>query len=172
MTTAGDSARNQRSAEVKEQIQTWLMEEGWRIRTENVPDTEWFLSGESEAKVRIGIGQRRGRLDQIIIQGSVTFQQEQQEQIARLLEEERNDFLWNMRFNLLNLGVEFSGVAESPQEIRISQRIYYDGLTKDHFLQRVSQVRNGVLTVLWMVARKLAQPPPERTLGFRSPEGA
>ena len=102
----------------------------------------------------------------------MTFQQEQQEQISRLPSEERNDFLWNMRFSLLNLGVEFSGVAEPPQEVCISQRIYYDGLTKDHFLQRVSQVRNGVLTVLWMVARKLAQPPPERTVGFKPPEGA
>ena len=172
MTTGGDSARNQRSAEIREQIQTWLMEEGWRIRTENVPDAEWFLSGESEARVRIGIGQHRGRPDQIIIQGSVTFQQEQQEQITRLPPEERNDFLWNMRFSLLNLGVEFSGVAEPLQEVRISQRIYYDGLIKDRFLQRVSQVRNGVLTVVWMVARRLAQPPPERTVGFRPPEGA
>ena len=172
MTTAGDSVRNQRSEEIKAQIQTWLMEEGWRIRTENVPDAEWFLSGESEARVRIGIGQHRGRPDQIIIQGSVTFQQEQQEQITRLPPEERNDFLWNMRFSLLNMGVEFCGVAEPPKEIRISQRIYYDGLTKDRFLQRVSQVRNGVLTVLWMVAKKLAQPPPERTVGFKPPEGA
>ena len=172
MTTAGDSVRNQRSAEIQAQIQTWLMEEGWRIRAENVPDAEWFLSGESEARVRIGIGQKRGRQDQIIIQGSVTFQQEQQEQIARLPSEQRNDFLWDMRLSLLNLGIEFSGIAEPPQEVRISQRIYYDGLTKDRFLQRVSQVRNGVLTVLWMVARRLAQPPPERTVGFRPPEGA
>lgn len=171
MTTANDSARNQRSEEIQKQIQTWLMEEGWRIREENVPDAEWFLSGESEARVRIGIGKRRGRPDQIIIQGSVTFQQEQQEQITRLLSEERNDLLWNMRFSLLNLGVEFGGVTEPPQEVRISQRIYYDGLTKDRFLQRVSQVRNGVLTVVWMVARRLAQPPPERTVGFRPPEG-
>ena len=59
MTTAGDSARNQRSAEIQAQIQTWLMEEGWRIRSENVPDAEWFLSGESEARVRIGIGKHR-----------------------------------------------------------------------------------------------------------------
>ena len=172
MTKGSSSTTNSRNEEIKEQIQKWLMEEGWRIRTENVPDAEWFLSGESEAQVRIGIGKKRERPDQIIIQGSVTFQQEQQEQITQFPSAERNDFLWNMRFSLLNLGVEFSGVTEPPQEIRISQRIYYDGLTKDRFLQRVSQVRNGVLTVLWMVAKKLDQPPPERTVGFRPQEGA
>ena len=171
MTTAGDSVRNQRSEEIKEQIQKWLMEEGWRIRAENVPDAEWFLSGESEARVRIGIGKKRERPDQIIIQGSVTFNQTHRDQIARLLLEERSDFLWDMRFSLLNMGVEFSGVTDIPQEVRISQRIYYDGLTKDRFLQRVSQVRNGVLNVLWMVAKRLAQPPPERTVGFRPQEG-
>jgi len=172
LTKGSKPTTNSRSEEVKEQIQKWLMEEGWRIRTENVPDAEWFLSGESEARVRIGIGKKRERPDQIIIQGSVTFQQEQQEQITRLPSAERNDFLWNIRFSLLDMGVEFSGVAEPPREVCISQRIYYDGLTKDRFLQRVSQVRNGVLTVVWMVARRLAQPPPERTVGFRPPEGA
>ena len=172
MTKGSNPTTNSRSEDIKEQIQKWLMEEGWRIRTENVPDAEWFLSGESEARVRIGIGQRRGRPDQIIIQGSVIFQQAQQDQIHRLPPEERTDFLWDMRFRLLDMGVEFSGVAEPPHEVRISQRIYYDGLTKDRFLQRVSQVRNGVLTVLWMVARRLAQPPPERTVGFKPPEGA
>ena len=172
MTKGSNPTTNSRSKEIKEQIQKWLMEEGWRIRTENVPDAEWFLSGESEARVRIGVGQRRDRVDQVIVQGSVIFQQEQQSQINRLPPEERSDFLWDMRFRLLAMGVEFSGVAEPPQEVQISQRIYYDGLTKDRFLQRVSQVRNGVLTVLWMVARRLAQPPPERTVGFRPSEGA
>lgn len=172
MTKGSSSTANSRSAEIQAQIQTWLMEEGWRIRTENVPDAEWFLSGESEAQVRIGIGKKRERPDQIIIQGSVTFDQTHRNQIARLLPEERSDFLWDMRFSLLNMGVEFSGVTDTPQEVRISQRIYYDGLTKDRFLQRVSQVRNGVLNVLWMVARRLAQPPPERTVGFRPSEGA
>ncbi|MCK4388023.1 MAG: DUF2299 family protein [Dehalococcoidia bacterium] len=163
---------NPSANEIRAQIQTWLMEEGWRIRPESVPDAEWFISGESEAGVRIGVGQRRGSADQIIAQGSVTTNQTHQQQIAQLSTEERNDFLWDMRFRLLNMGVEFSGITDTPQEIRISQRIYYDGLTKDHFLQRVSQVRNGVLAVIWMVARRLAQPPPERTVGFRRPEGA
>lgn len=171
MTTAGDSAKNQRSAEIQTQIQTWLMEEGWRIRSEDVSDAEWFLSGESEARVRIGIGQKKGRQDQIIIQGSVLFQETQQEQINRLPTDKRSDFLWDIRFRLLDIGVEFSGIAEPLREIRVSQRIYHDGLTKDRFLQRVSQVRNGVLTVIWMIARKLAQPPPEHTVGFKPPKG-
>jgi len=157
--------------DIRQQIQTWLMEEGWRIRPENVPDTEWFLSAESEAKVRIGVGQRKGSVDQVIVQGSVTFQQVEQEQINLLPPEDRSGFLWDMRFSLLNLGVEFGGVTEPPQVIRISQRIYHDGLTKDRFLQRVSQVRNGLLVVLWTVARKLAQPPPDRTAGFKPAKG-
>ncbi len=166
MTKGSSSTTNPRSEEIQAQIQTWLMEEGWRIRTEDVPDAEWFLSGESEGRVRVGVGQRRGSVDQVIVQGSVIFQQAQQDQINRLPPEERSDFLWDIRFRLLDMGVEFSGIVEPPREVRISQRIYYDGLTKDRFLQRVSQVRNGVLTVLWMVARRLAQPPPERTVGF------
>ncbi len=172
MAARSNSTRNPSSEEIRTQIQTWLMEESWHIRPEKVPDTEWFLSAESEAKVRIGVGQRKGSVDQVIVQGSVTFQQAEQDQINRLPPEERSGFLWDMRFSLLNLGVEFGGVTEPPQVIRISQRIYYDGLTKDRFLQRVSQVRNGLLVILWMVARKLAQPPPERIVGFRPSEGA
>jgi hypothetical protein len=167
MTTEGDSARNQRSQQIQSKIQAWLMEEGWRIRQEQAPDAEWFVSGESEARVRIGVGQRKGSPDQIIVQGSVTIDQAHQDKINKLPKDERGKFLWDLRFSLLNLGVEFSGVTEPPQEIRISQRIYEDGLTKDRFLQRVSQVRNGVLNVLWMIARKLAQPPPERHAGFK-----
>ncbi len=171
MTEKSSSTTYPRPEELRTLIQTWLNEEGWRTRPENVPDAEWFISGESEARVRIGIGQRRGSPDQVIVQGSVTFDQTHRDQIARLPTEERSVFLWDMRFSLLNMGVEFSGVTDTPQEVRISQRIYYDGLTKDCFLQRVSQVRNGVLAVLWMVAKKLAQPPPERAVGFKPTGG-
>jgi hypothetical protein len=46
-------------------------------------------------------------------------------------------------------------VQEPFVRVVVGQRIYLDGLTQDSFLQRVSQVRNGVIAVIWSVARHL-----------------
>ncbi|MEJ2167166.1 MAG: DUF2299 family protein [Desulfobacterales bacterium] len=57
--------------------------------------------------------------------------------------------MWNLRYRLLQMNVDFVGVAEPIQDVILTQRIYLDGLTKDAFIQRFLTVRNAIIAVIW-----------------------
>ncbi len=145
---------------LREKIQTWLMGEGWTLREKTHDTANWLIEAHDSGNRHIVVGQRQGRDDQILLEGAVAVVEQHQKQLASLPAAERQEMLWELRFSLLTLGVEFHGVEEPLSRVMIGQRIYLDGLTKDRFLQRVSRVRNGVLLVIWTIARKLNLSPP------------
>ncbi|MGD8369316.1 MAG: DUF2299 family protein, partial [Desulfobacterales bacterium] len=59
--------------------------------------------------------------------------------------------------------VDFTGIAEPMRSVQVTQRIYLDGLTKDSFIQRFTNVRNALITVIWSIIQNLEgiEPPAE-----------
>jgi len=157
--------------EVRDRIMAWLMQENWRIGQLTAPDAQWILTAEDPASRKIVIGQKAGTTDQIVIQGGVGVVDPVRNQINALSRIERQKFIIEMGLQLMQVGVEYAGLDEEPiGNITVAQRIYYDGLTKDAFLQRVSLVRNGVQVVLFNIAKRFGQePPPQDRIGFRTP---
>lgn len=165
----GHVSADNRSQEMKSKVVSWLIDEGWRISEGSSPDAKWVISAEDSAERRVVVGQKTNRPDQIVILAAVGVDKGQQRQLAGLKPEDRREFLWDIRFRLLAAGVDFSGIRDPLERVEVLQRIYYDGLTKDAFLQRFSLVTKGLLTVLWMIGRKFVQPAPpgEPSIGFR-----
>ena len=153
---------------IKEKIRTWLMEDGWSLRIEPSKDAIWAFVAEDGGKRKIVVGQTVGREDNVIIQAAVDVDDEIRNKLAQLPEDERNNFLWDLRFELIRTNLEFSGIQIPLKRIEVIERLFLDALTKDAFLQKASEVRKGVLIVLWMVARKFAQKPQQRQLGFKT----
>ena len=152
---------------IKERIREILMEDEWSIRQESFPQTIWALVAEDRLGRKIIVGQNVDREDQIVIQGAVIFDEATTNRIAQLPENERNDFLWNLRFELLRTNLEFKGIELPLKHIDVSERLFLDAITKDSFIQRTSEVRKGVLAIQWMTQRRLAEQPPRRQLGFQ-----
>ena len=73
--------------------------------------------------------------------------------------EVKDAILWELRFRLLNMSVDFSGIGEPLERVTVAQRIYLDGLTKDRFLQRVAVVKNALIAVIWSIGRRLSHLP-------------
>ena len=153
--------------QIKEQVRNWLMEDGWSLRQETPPQTLWAFLAEDQFGRKIVVGQRANREDEVVIQGSVNIGDDTTDRIDRLNEDERNTLLWDLRFELVKTNLEFSGISLPLKRVEVIERIFLDGLTKDCFLQRASEVRKGVLIVLWMLARKFAQQPSPRQMGFQ-----
>lgn len=155
-----------RIGEVRAQVQTWLLGEGWRLTEKSHGDALWLLEARDAAGRHLVVGQKQGKQDQILLEGAVGIAPQHGTQIEGLPFADRQELLWDLRFTLLGLGVEFQGVEEPLTRVMVGQRIYFDGLTKDRFLQRVSQVRNGIIAVIWSVARRLnLNPTPEAPAG-------
>jgi len=155
--------QEQETSETREKVQNWLMGEGWQISEQPHPDAEWLIRAEDAAQRRILIGQNKARPDMILLEARVNLADEHQEMFEKLPEKTRRLTLWNLRFRLLSLNVDFAGVAEPMKTVLLTQRIYLDGLTKDNFLQRFSIVRNAVVMVIWSITRQLegVEPPAE-----------
>lgn len=143
------------SAATRDRIQSWLLGEGWQLSEKPYPDALWLLEAQDSAGRHLVVGQKRAKPDQIILEGAVALSDGHRQLFEQLEAQERQEILWELRFTLLSLGVEFQGVSDPVARVMIGQRIYFDALGKDLFLQRVSQVRNGIIATIWTFARRL-----------------
>lgn len=153
--------------QIKEQIQTWLMEDGWSLRQETPEQGLWAFVAEDQFGRKIVVGQRVNKEDEIVIQGAVNISDDTTDRIGRLTEDERNNLLWDLRFELVRTNLEFSGISHPLKRVEVIERLFLDVMTKDCFLQRTSEVRKGVIVVMWVLAKKFAQQPPPRQAGFQ-----
>jgi hypothetical protein len=139
----------------REKVQNWLMNEGWQIAEQTHPDLAWLIRAEDGAQRRILVGHSKTRDDQIHLEARVNVGDDHRKKFESLPEKRRREILWNLRFRLLSMNVDFVGVTEPMQAVLLTQRIYLDGLTKDAFLQRFLKVRNAVITVIWSIIENL-----------------
>ena len=155
----------EKEQDVRDRIQNWLMSEGWQIAEQTHPDLAWLIRAEDAAQRRILVGQNKAKQDQIHLEARVNIADEHRKKFDSLPGDKRRENLWNLRFRLLMMNVEFAGVAEPMEAVVLTRRIYLDGLTKDTFIQRFNTVRNAVIAVIWSIIRDLedVEPPSEST---------
>ncbi len=155
-------------AHTKDKVQKWLLEDGWKLKEgEPIPDSLWTFLAEDEMGRKIVIGQRPNRQDEIMIQASVTIGDDTNKLLVALDEDKRSAFLWKLRFELIQTNLEFQGVEAPIKRVSVVQRIFLDALGKDLFMRRTSEVRKGILIVMWMLAREFGEQPAPRQMGFQ-----
>ena len=160
-----ESEKEKNFEATRDQVQNWLMSEGWQISEQPHPDLAWLIRAEDATQRRILVGQNQARQDQIHLEARVNLADEHRSMFENLPGEKRREILWDLRFRLLAMNVDFAGVAEPMQTVLLTQRIYLDGLTKDAFIQRFLVVRNAVIVVIWSIIQYLegVEPPAEST---------
>ena len=155
--------KNQSTEATRDNVQNWLMSEGWQLSEPTHPDFVWLIRAEDGGERRILVGQHKAREDRIHLEANVRISDDHRKQFEGLTDKKRREVLWNLRFQLLQMNVDFVGVAEPIEEVILTQRIYLDGLTKDSFIQRFLLVRNAEIAVIWSVIQNLegVEPPAE-----------
>lgn len=148
----------------RQRVQSWLLAEGWQLTEKGHPDAHWLLEARDTAGRALVVGQRKGREVQVLLEGVVGIADAHRTGLEAISDRERSELFWTLRFTLLQLGVDFNGVQEPLERVMVGQRVYLDGMTRDSFLQRVSQVRNGVLAVIWTISRALNLSAPQEPL--------
>jgi hypothetical protein len=146
-------------------IQSWLMQEGWKIAEGHHPNATWVISASVDKGFTLIIAQPANATDRIDIQAGVGIDGDHQKLVAAMDAKQRRNLFWELRFDLLKLAVDFNGFDEPVRQINVMQRMYDDGLTKDRFLQRVSKIKNSQVLIVWTLRRAFDQPPDEDVLG-------
>jgi hypothetical protein len=139
-------------------VKDWLSTE-WSLSDIYDPNTHWIVQATNKDAKAGGqsfvVLQTTVFPDQLLIQGSVEVVPETQKQLAEMPDADRRDLFWEIRFGLLNQGVEFTGVAEPLELVMIRKSIWDDALTKDCFMARIDEVNSAVIFVLWTLQRRL-----------------
>lgn len=160
----------QESMRYKTRINGWLLEEGWRVVTQNSPYASWVLTVQDSQKHNITFTQKHNRPDQIIINVAVDVSESNKYSWYAMEQDARRMFALDLQIALMSVDVEFQAMGpspEAPEQFIFTQRIYYDGLTKDTFLQRLSWVRRAV-SLFSILLNKQFQPtaPQLQPIGF------
>lgn len=164
----GEMANKTPVNDVKDKVHGWLMEDGWKLLKHTLPDASWTFVAEDLFNRKIVVGQKVGREDQLLMQASITPGEDVTNQLDQLPEDERNSFLWDLRFELLRADLDSNGVMLPLKKVEVMKRISTDALTKDSFVQRLGYVHKGVIIVQWMITRKFAKPATHKEIGFRT----
>ena len=151
--------------EIRDKVQNWLMSEGWQIAEPTHPEFAWLIRAEDGGERRILVGQNKARTDRIHLEANIKISDDHRSQFESLPEEKRREVLWNLRYQLLQMNVDFIGVGEPIEDVILTQRIYLDGLSKDAFIQRFLTVRNAIIAVIWSTIKDLPEvkPPAKST---------
>lgn len=155
---------NGTSAAAQVSVKAWLLSEGYSVEPETSPDTHWLLVAKDEQGRPLAVGQKVDRPDRVMIMATSAVADEHQMKFEALPKPKRDEFMWDLRFSLLNTDVEFSGLSEPIELINVGEVVYLDALTKDTFMRRVSQVRKAQLLVLWKLQQLFEENPDK--LGF------
>jgi hypothetical protein len=143
------------------------LQEHWQITEEHAPDARWVIAARNPENRGIVIAQPSNVPDQVIIQGQVDIDDVHQKQFMAMSFEDRQTFLWNLRFELLRMQIDFNGISDPLKSVIVTQPVYFDALRKDTFLRRVREIRNGVIAIQWSVQRRFADAlPAEDVTGF------
>lgn len=145
---------------VRERITSWLVAEGYTVREGQARDAAWMLVVEDPAQRRFMVGQKPNRPDVIVIQGTVAIADQHGQHLDELPEAEREEFLYELRFRLLGLELDFQGVSHPLRQVMINEHVYVDDLTRNDFFRTLKRVRHGIVAVIWSVGRKLHHPAP------------
>ena len=143
---------------LKESVRNYLVEDKWKVNPVAGHVTWAFVAEDNQGR-KIVVGQQPDRRDAIFVQASLTVSEDWQKLLSLMDPYDRSKLLWDIRFELLKMEPEFSGLTDELKTIVITQRIFFDGMTKDTFFQRVSQVRKSLLAAWWSLARAVSHDP-------------
>lgn len=145
---------------VRERIVGWLAADHWKIQEGGSPQTRWAVVAEDAQRKRIVFAQLVDRPDLLVIQGSLAVPEALRRRLDQMPAPEREELLWDMRFQLLSMDVRFQGVAPPLEKITVRQHLYVDDLRRNEFVGTVNRLQDALLAMIWMFRRKLQEPAP------------
>jgi hypothetical protein len=148
----------------RHKIQDWLLQEEWVFGDLTDPEAFWVIRAEQPGVTILHPVQR---MDRVEIVGAMNLSDDHRKKFMALDGQKRQDFIQELTLMLLNTELGFAFESNPLQTVVISHRIYFDALTKDEFLIRVSSVLKGMALVRHFVQRKFNEVKPENQFGFK-----
>jgi len=155
------------AGELSRRIRGWLEAEGWRVEDRAVEESSppatgvsWALQGTDPGGKLVLFAQDVRRPDVLVLQAGVTIDPNHTGRLAKLEPREQEEFCWDLRFRLLDMGVNFGGIRVPLETVGLIERLYVEDMGRNRFFESVGRLQNAILAVIWMIRRRLDQPAP------------
>ena len=103
------------------------------------------------------------RDDLILVISAITLAKEHYDALESKSKKEKEDILWDMRFELLFRNSDFNMIpnAEDPQTIQFIRPLHFEGLTKNVLMDAIREDYKCHLFVVWTMQRLFGAAPPK-----------
>ncbi len=141
------------SENLKSKVHNWLKEGGWELQEVADPQFSWAFVVERTG-IKLNVEQQEGKFDQCIVRITTNLV-DAKSALTKLSQDEVDELIWQLRFELARQEVEFEGVKSPLEQVAISRTIYSDGLTKNSFTDTLGKVMRAFMLLHWMLIRRL-----------------
>lgn len=136
----------------------WLLAEGWRLTEGAGEGAAWALRGQDPGGKVVVLAQEKASPHRLVLHASVRLDESHAEKLEGFVRQQQEDLCWRIRIKLLDMGVDFQGVAVPLRQINLRMRLYAEDLTRSRFFDTLGRLQNAMLYVIWTVRRILDQP--------------
>ena len=141
------------SENLKSKVHNWLKEEGWELQEVAQPKFSWAFVVERTG-LNLDVAQQEGKSDQCIVRIALNLI-DAKPALTKLSQDEVDDLIWQLRFELARQEVEFEGVDSPLEQVAIFRTIYSDGLTKNSFSDTLGKVLRAFMLLRLVLTRRL-----------------
>ena len=143
----------------KDLVWKWLMDMGYTVERNSFPGLSWAIKGTAEAApgVAIGVAEKIGQTDRIYVQYALQIAGVYREELARLPDSERREFVWDIRFRLIGMDADFQGADDPLIAVNFLEIIYKEALNRTTFRTAIRQIVKSYIALDWMLQRKFSQ---------------
>ncbi len=143
---------------LRSHIVDWLLAEGWKTAKGSGEGAAWALRGQDPGGKVVVLAQESQPPHRLVLHASVRLDGSHTEKLQALDPKRQEDFCWQIRMKLLDMRVDFQGVAIPLEQINLRMRLYAEDLTRTRFFDTLGRLQNAMLYVIWTVRRMLDQP--------------
>lgn len=166
-----NSTEDPRFRELRLRIKAWL-EADFNNVEELTPSSgiAWVIKAvHPQSQLKVLVGQATNRPNEIGITSKVDITEADVALLGSLDEEITKPLVFDIAIRLLQMNLTFFGVSHPLRSVMIQSMAYTDGLTRSDFVASIKIVVNGLLIVIWSVAKCLGRvphspPPPSMTV--------
>lgn len=139
--------------EANDYLQTyrsWLTDDGWSVKAVNDSQNHQNFHFTKDGEPSYSLVHPNPNAEFALV-GIGLPGKEFTEILTNQSEDEREEFLWDLRISLLEFGIEFNGVKVPTEGITMSIPTYFEGTTRDSFMARVRTLKNSVHLFKWKI---------------------
>jgi hypothetical protein len=139
---------------LEDTVRAWLLEDEWKIEALPPGESKWAIEF-TNSNGQVLTAHEMIRTPYLGVHAVILYKDFEAAKIETIEPAVRDDFIWELRFKLLELGVGFSGANIPLRKIAVHSKVYRGAVNRQAFMTAVERVQRALTLVQWLFQRRL-----------------